>query len=273
MREWTERHILELIHKVWGDLKKDLKSGSGKDLKSELTGVKLKLYTNLYTHVEPPIAGYQGLMARLIIKQIPFEVTNVIKENGFKSTYRNHGTVIKLSFQDRYRWQTYLKNSIPADKPEFIVYQPVVGYGGGVIVKQDTSHPILNWFYNIFSGNKGLVPTQDTSISGPVVFYSFDPIKGELYNPIEVNQKTHISDSFNGYTVLAGTSEILSWKFPQIPVTDDIWAFQGFPTSDIPKDFLVKVMAEFKSEQASNDIYNYIINEIDLGEYNNETNK
>lgn len=264
MREWTERHIIELIHKLWDKLKKDLKS--------DLTGVKLKLYTNLYTHVETPIAGYQGLMARLIIKQIPFEITNVIKESGLISTYIDSGTVIKLSFKDRYRWQILL-NSIPENKPEFVVYQSSVGYGGGVIVKQDTSHPILNWLYNLFNGNKGLVPTQNNSITGPVVFYSFDPIKGELYNPIEVKQKTYTSYSFNGYTVqsTSALSQILSWKFPEIPATDDIWAFQGFPSSDIPKDFLVKVMSEFNSEQASNDVYNYIINEIDLGEYINET--
>ena len=271
MREWTERHIIELIHKdkVWDKLKKDLKSGL-----SDLTGVKLKLYTNLYTHVEPPIAGYQGLMARLIIKQIPFDVTNKT-QSGLITTTLGQGTVIKLSFQDRYRWQTYLKDSIPANKPEFVVYQSRVGYGGGVIVKQDASHPILNWFYNLFNGNKGMVPTQNTSITGPVVFYSFDQIKGELYNPIEVNQKTYTSYSFNGYTVqsTSSSSQILSWKFPQIPVTDDIWAFQGFPSSDIPKDFLVKLMTGFNSEQASNDIYNYIINEIDLGEYQNETNE
>ena len=269
MREWTERHIIELIHKLWDNLKKDLKSGL-----SDLTGVKLRLYTNLYSHVELPIAGYNGLMSRLIIKQFPYNATTKSK-SGLVTTTQGHGTVIKLSFQDRYRWQTYIKNSIPPNKPEFVVYQSRVGYGGGVIVKQDTSHPILNWFYNLFNGDKGLVPTQNTSIAGPVVFYSFDSIKGELYNPIEVKQKTHTSDSFNGYTVLSTSalSQILSWKFPQIPQTDDIWAFQGFPSSDIPKDFLVKVMTDFDREQASNDIYNYIINEIDLGEYNNETNE
>ena len=270
MRYWTERHIIELIHKVWDKLKKDLKSGL-----SDLTGVKLKLYTNLYTHVEPPIAGYQGLMARLIIKQIPFVLTNVIKESGLITTTLGHGTVIKLSFQDRYRWEKYLKNSIPVNKPEFVVYQSRVGYGGGVKLRRDDSHPILNRFYNLFEGDKGLVPTQNTSITGPVVFYSFDPIKGELYNPIEVKQKIHNSYSFNGYTVqsASASSEILSWKFPQIPVTDVIWAFQGFPSSDIPKDFLEKVMVEFNNEQASNDIYNYIINKIDLGDLENETNE
>ena len=257
MRIWTERHIIELIPKVWDKLKKD----------SDFTGAKLKLYTNLYTHVEPPIAGYQGLKARLVIKHFPFEVTNKT-QNGLITTTLGHGTVIKLSFQDRYRWQMYLKDSIPANKPEFVVYQSRVGYGGGVKLRKDDSHPILNRFYNLFEGDKGLVPTQNTSITGPVVFYSFDPIKGELYNPIKVNQKSNTSDSFNGYTVqsTSSSSQILSWKFPQIPVTDDIWAFQGFPSSDIPKDFLEKVMVEFNNEQASNDIYNYIINEIDLGD-------
>ena len=269
MREWTERHIIELIHKVWDKLKKDL----NKD--SDLTGAKLKLFTNLYTHVESPIAGYQGLMARLVIKQFPLEVTNKNTKSGLITTTLGHGTVIKLSFQDRYRWQMYLKNSIPADKPEFVVYQPRVGYGGGVKLRRDDSHPFLNWFYNLFEGDKGLIPTQTTSISGPVVFYSFDPVKGELYNPIEVKQKSHTSYSFNGYTVqsTSSLSQILSWKFPSVPETDDIWAFQGFPSSNIPKDYLLKVISNFNSEQANNDVYNYIINEVDLGEYNNETNE
>lgn len=264
MRNWTERHIIELIHKVWDKLKKDLNKDSDD---SDFTGAKLKLYTNLYTHVEPPIAGYQGLMARLVVKHFPFEVKNKIQK-GLITTTRGHGTVIKLSFQDRFRWQMYLKNSIPANKPEFVVYQSRVGSGGGIKLLRDDSHPILNWFYNLFEGDKGLIPTQITSISGPVVFYSFDPIKGELYNPIEVIQKSRTSDSFNGYTVqsTSALSEILSWKFPSVPETDDIWAFQGFPTSDIPKDYLLKVISNFNSEQAGNDVYNYIINEVDLGE-------
>ena len=212
-------------------------------------------------------------MSRLVVKHFPFEVTNKT-QNGLITTTLGHGTVIKLSFQDRYRWQMYLKDSIPANKPEFVVYQPRVGYGGGVKLRKDDSHPILNRFYNLFDGDKGLIPTQNTSISGPVVFYSFDTIKGELYNPIAVIQKSNTSDRFNGYTVqsTSASSQILSWKFPSVPETDDIWAFQGFPNSDIPKDFLVKVMSNFNSEQANNDVYNYIINEVDLGELGNETN-
>ena len=95
MREWTERHIIELIHKLWDNLKKDLKSGL-----SDLTGVKLRLYTNLYSHVELPIAGYNGLMSRLIIKQFPYNATTKSK-SGLVTTTQGHGTVIKLSFQDR----------------------------------------------------------------------------------------------------------------------------------------------------------------------------
>lgn len=261
MREWTERHILELIRKIWDQLKNDLNKAG-----SELSGkFKLNLRTQILTKMEIPIAGIGYLMPHLEVMPFPYEIKDYLEGHGFAYTQRGYVTIVKLTIPNRYQWM----QSVKENAAEFVVYQPSMGLSAGWQVVEDDKNPLVKWILNVLTGQRGIATLGNINISGPIAFYSYDPIKRELYGERIINQKSHISDSFHGYNIQSVFgANILSWKFPSEPESNEVYAFLNspVPVHEIPKDWLHRAISHFDSLDTLNDTFNYINTTLEIGD-------
>ena len=246
-------------------MKKDLKK-AGSELSGKLSG-KLRLQTKILAQVNIPIAGIGYLMPKLEVMPFPYKIKEYLEGSGYTHTRTGNITIVKLTIPNRYQWEQSVKES----SAEFVVYQPSVGVSAGWTILEDNENPVIKWILNILPAGRGIATLDKINISGPITFYSYDPIKRELYGERIIKQKERTGDRFIGYQIdSVFGAYILSWKFPSKPESDVVYAFVGSPVAvhEIPKDWLDRAISRFGKLDTLNEAFTYIDTTIELGDIN-----
>ena len=263
MRNWTERHIIELIHKVWDKLKKDLKnSGEGNPFK----GVYLNLYSVLSTEVRQPVAVWNNGGISLTSRYVPIFIKEYIEGHGIKYERTELIQVIKIVDVYPMQWD-YLYGNI-GTKPHLVIYQPYVSVGGGYRkeIYSEKDNFFIRSLKNFLNNGKGVINTFGHVMpSGNLKAYSGI----DMESTVDIRVREVDTDRFNGYTVNAtgALSKIHTWKFSGKLPASTCWVFATSNGRILTKEERLEAVKRFNVDQE------YQKETIDLGEIGNETNK
>lgn len=255
MRNWTERHIIELIHRVWNQLKKDLKTSET----NPFNGIFLKLYSVLSTEVIPPVAVWNNGGLSLTSRLVPIFYKEFLEGHGV--TYERTELVQVIKIDDIYPLQwDYLYGNI-GTKPHLIIYQSSVLVGGGYRkeIYSEKDNFFVKLLKDLLNNRKGIINTFDHVMpAGDLKAYS--GIDMESTVDITVREVDH--DRFNGYTVKStgALSRIQTWKFSGKLPAPTCWVFATTDGRILTKEERSEAVKRFKVEQE------YQKESIDLGE-------
>lgn len=260
MREWTERHIIELIHKVWDKLKKDLNDGD-----NPFKGVFLNLYSVISTEVRPAVAVWNDGGLSLSSRLVPLFHKQFLDGHGI--TYERTELIQVIKIDDVYPMQwNYLFGNI-GTKPHLVIYQPYVSVGGGY--RKEIYSEKDNFFIKLLKGllnnRNGIINTfWHVMPSGNLKAYSGI----DMESTVDITVREVNTDRFNGYTINAtgALSKIQTWKFAYQPPAPTCWVFVTSDGRELTKEERLEAVRRFKVEQE------YRKESIELGELGNETN-
>ena len=267
MRNWTERHIIELIHKVWDKLKKDLKnSGEGNPFK----GVYLNLYSVLSTEVRPLVGVWNNGGISLTSRYVPIFIKEYIEGHGIKYERTEFIQVIKISDVYPKQWD-YLYGNI-GTKPHLIIYQSDITVGGGYRkeIYSEKDNFFIRSLKNFLNNGKGIINKFSHSIPngfGTGNLKAYSGIDMESY--VEITVRELDRDRANGYTLESTSplSKIQTWKFSGKLPHSTCWVFAPLDSGRIlTKEERLEAVKRFNVDQE------YQKETIDLGEIGNETN-
>lgn len=259
MREWTERHILELIHKVWDKLKKDLNNRVTNPFK----GVYLNLYSVISSEVVPPVAVWNNGGLSLTSRLIPIFKTDDVDKFGIQ--YHRTELVQVIKIQDVYplQWDYFYGNI--GERAHMVVYQSAVSVGGGYrkeIFSED-DNVFIKWLKNVLSNKKGIIQTFGHVMPrGNLKAYSGI----DMESTVDITVREVYWDRFNGYTVVSTSplAKIQTWKFESQPPDSTCWVFATSDGVELTKEQRLEAVKRFKVVQE------YQKEVIDLGDLDHE---
>ena len=255
MRNWTERHIIELIHRVWKQLKKDIKNSGDNPFKD----IFLNLYSVLSTEVRPPVAVWNDGGLSLTSRLVPLFHKEFLDAHGI--TYERTEIIQVIKIEDVYPMQwNYLYGNI-GTKPHLVIYQPSVAVGGGYRkeIYSEKDNDFVKSLKVLLNNTNGIInPFGHVMPSGNLKAYSGI----DMESTVDITVREVDRDRFNGYTVesTGALSKIQTWKFAGKPPASTCWVFATSDGRVLSKEDRLEAVKRFKVEQA------YQKESIELGE-------